>query len=1225
MKHFKNQTTHLLSLVILLFGLSLTSLNQAIAGIPKDSGKPVIFNFNEGARPGEAIGIQGDSFGEDAELWYAIIDGNEKTLIPAASLRILSRSESNISAVLPDEKFLPAGRLIAIWVKNGQQQSEPVFINRARIVTVEYEEIMPGNTFRIFGRNLFFAGQKPGLVFYDAIKNQSLQAEVIQADPFVMQVKAPQEMIPGTRYTLKVTNGSGGKWGESTAEETLLARENAPDPFGIGTPWGANFTFHKNIYNVRTDSRLKLKARGDSVTNDRAAIQQAIDKASADGGGVVYLPDGKYRLEFATGCGLTMRSNVVLKGNGSARSVIQYGYGTPPPYPDPIGKGGWPDETTEGVGVLWPLGTIRSGMADLCIRNVNTSGLWRHSLKTMRPTDKKTGAAGKEFFAVNCRFDLSVAWGLSWSFVDRMVISNCDFDSRAQITWPWLWHCDGSTNFAVRNNRIHYSAGRFGFSESYNGFIENNHITRLGNLQTFKGETGGFNIDYAKDIVVMKNHMDVDGDAIRDHNQGETILSQGGNPVGQTLGKVTKATSASLTDSKQKWPQFGTNETNQKGDVNASVPSFSNAVAIVSGKGTGQWRYITGNDSQSLQTDRPWDVTPGDGSQYVIMKWSAEDWLVKDNILEGNNRGIWFYCGGHDVVIEGNKLTNSEGIYLRSDQRMEAGRFNLIWNFLVENNRVSRTEGKRPAYICSVLAIQKTHSLLGTGTLGVEIRRNIVQTNKDNVKSFIPGEGYWNEVRSSTPDALDRTVGILGTLFENNTAINCEFGYRLSKAISQTIIKDPVYVDIQSQTNEGSFPESSNIGTVVISDKDKPVVNADPFLPYLNGVAPKIVKEMGEETTDGVIVRKLVFHSYDYKIKSKNELAVIFAAVVRPEKPGNYPGLLLLHGGGGNAEIDKAKKWAAQGYIVVVLDEPGVANPDKIPFSHGPWEGIKYGENRFITTPDITSSTLFSAVLASVQGLYLLNAQPDVIKDRIGVLGISWGGYLTTIVSGLANPLIHASFSVYGSGFYDDGSVFLKNLNTMKPEERIIWLKYLDAGRRADAIKTPFFIAAGTNDNWFYPPAVASTLKIIKGPVNHVFSPNTSHKIDLPGGTTASTPGQPGWLSMEQIYFDYFLKGTGKPMPKIQEIKTEKTTLGNVRIRFKVNSPLPVSGAQVNYSLVGVEWTKRKWEIVQASASGEGWYEAEIPSKDLKNSFECFATVSDARPVSVSSYLVWCE
>ena len=655
------------------------------------------------------------------------------------------------------------------------------------------------------------------------------------------------------------------------------------------------------------------------------------------------------------------------------------------------------------------------------------------------------------------------------------------------------------------------------------------------------------------------------------------------------------------------------------------VLSYSNSVAIISGNGAGQWRYIAGNDGQTITIDKPWDVIPDKGSQYVVMKWSAEDWLVKDNILDGNNRGIWFYGGGNDVVIEGNRLTDSEGIYLRSDQRLEAGRFNLTWNFLIENNKVSRINGKRPAFICSTLALQRTQSLTGTGTFGVEIRRNFVQTKKPNASSFIPGEGYWNEVRSQTPDALDNTVGILGTIFDQNTAINADYGYRLSKSIHQTIIKDPIFIDVTEETNKSAVRDFDKTGTAVIIGNEKPFAADDPFAPYLTGEAPKVIKELGSETANGITVRKLIFLSYEYGNGTKKDSALIFGAVVRPEAPGKYPGLLVLHGGGGFAEIEKAKKWAAKGYVVVVVDEPGVAAPEKIPNSRGPWEKYKYGENRFVVQPDMESSTIFSAVLASMQGLYLLNAQPDVIKGKVGITGISWGGYLTAIVSGLANNMVNASFSVHGSGFYDDGSTFLKNLNVMLPEERALWLKFLDAGRRVSSVKSPFFIAAATNDNWFYPPAVMSTLKNVKGQVNHLFSPNVSHKIDLPGGTVGSTPDQPGWLAMEEVYFNYYLKGQGQPLPKIQEIKSEKLASGNTLVRFKVNSQVAVSNSQVCFSPVGVEWPKRKWEIVPAKAVSDGWYEAELPVKEMNQPFECYATVSDTRPVSISSYMIWCN
>ena len=281
-----------------------------------------------------------------------------------------------------------------------------------------------------------------------------------------------------------------------------------------------------------------------------------------------------------------------------------------------------------------PLHTKLSGLSDLKVQNVNESGLWRHSMKTICPLNKAKGASGSCFFAVNCHFDLSVAWGISWGYVDKMLIANCNFRSYANITWPWMWHCDGSTNFVIRNNRVFYSAGRFGFSNSFNGIIENNHITRMGDLQAFKGETGGFNIDFSKDMVVMNNLLDVEGNSIVDRNMGETILSQGGNPIGQSLGRVEKASEFSVTDRTQNWNQLRTSDL-----------STCSVVAIIKGKGAGQWRRIKKNDKHTIWIESPWAVIPDESSNYVVTNWSAEDWLVKGNILKENNRGIWFYCG----------------------------------------------------------------------------------------------------------------------------------------------------------------------------------------------------------------------------------------------------------------------------------------------------------------------------------------------------------------------------------------------------------------------------------------------------------------------------------------------------------------------------------------------------------------------------------------------------
>ena len=61
-----------------------------------------------------------------------------------------------------------------------------------------------------------------------------------------------------------------------------------------------------------TDSQYSLPA--DPATSDcTPAIQRALDDASRAGGGTVFLPEGRYRLEGM----LTIASNVILRGRWS--------------------------------------------------------------------------------------------------------------------------------------------------------------------------------------------------------------------------------------------------------------------------------------------------------------------------------------------------------------------------------------------------------------------------------------------------------------------------------------------------------------------------------------------------------------------------------------------------------------------------------------------------------------------------------------------------------------------------------------------------------------------------------------------------------------------------------------------------------------------------------------------------------------------------------------------
>ena len=400
---------------------------------------------------------------------------------------------------------------------------------------------------------------------------------------------------------------------------------------------------------------------------------------------------------------------------------------------------------------------------------------------------------------------------------------------------------------------------------------------------------------------------------------------------------------------------------------------------------------------------------------------------------------------------------------------------------------------------------------------------------------------------------------------------------------------------------------------------------SDPFAPFLDGKPPQILCEVPFTNAPpaGVTVRQVVFRLRDE--------AEAFAVIVTPVAPGKHPGMLVLHGGGGCAETEKAIAWAQRGYVAVAPDLPGIGEPKKLTHSKGRWSGMKYGEGRYVANPDVKASLLFDAVLSAMKSLDLLRAQPGVDGSRIGVVGISWGGYMTTMVCGLAGDRVRAGFAVFGCGFYELTSQ-QPTLLKMPAPEREQWMRWLDAGRRAPGIKAAFFTAGAANDFFYWPRAVQATLDAIPGEKNHLYAPNANHKTPLPGGTvfpkekaapftpTAFQPfptpsgSKANWLAMEVLYFDYYLNGKGQPLPRVSVEKTADPLMA----RISVNAPCALTNADVWWAKADSNVMKRVWQSLPMAKTGASAYEAKLPV----DAADWFAVVSDERPVTVSSDLM---
>jgi len=388
------------------------------------------------------------------------------------------------------------------------------------------------------------------------------------------------------------------------------------------------------------------------------------------------------------------------------------------------------------------------------------------------------------------------------------------------------------------------------------------------------------------------------------------------------------------------------------------------------------------------------------------------------------------------------------------------------------------------------------------------------------------------------------------------------------------------------------------------------------FQPYLRGEAPVVLREVPAPDLDlaagpDVQVRRLVFASHVVE----GETNGVYAIIARPSVPGPFPGILLFHGGTGIANETEAVRWARRGYVALAVDIPGVADPLRAVHSTGTWRYRPYGAFFWTTFPTAEKSVVHQAVVAGLQGFDLLRSQPTVDPMRLGVMGWSWGGYLSTMVCGLMGDRVKAGFSMYGSGFYE-WTWFRNYLDWIPPAQRSVWLESLDAGRRAPGITAPFFIAAPANDTFFHPPAVERTLAAIPADAAHLFAPNSDHRLAVPGGT-----GTESGDSLAKHWFDWYLRGNGGAFPTIEWQASPDPEV----VAFRVQGSRPILTVSVWHSrpCYPENWPQRVWVEIPVRSRGGGRFEAILPPGARTTGAAWFALASDDRPVTVSTWMAF--
>ena len=328
---------------------------------------------------------------------------------------------------------------------------------------------------------------------------------------------------------------------------------------------------------------------------------------------------------------------------------------------------------------------------------------------------------------------------------------------------------------------------------------------------------------------------------------------------------------------------------------------------------------------------------------------------------------------------------------------------------------------------------------------------------------------------------------------------------------------------------------------------------------------------------------------YDGEI-FKGKPTRVFAYYGKPDGPGPFPGIVLVHGGGGAAFRDWVKHWVANGYAALAMDLAGKGPAGPLP-DGGP-DQDDASKFRAFAPNEIRDVWTYQAVAAVIRGHSLLASLKEVDPDRTALTGISWGGYLTCIVAGLDHRF-KAAVPVYGCGFIHEKSAWVgPNFSKMTDDLKQRWIENFEPSRYLGQVRCPMLFMNGTSDFAYPLESYQKSYHLVKAPVT------LSIQINRPHGHIWTFPEV-------DAFIDRYLKN-GEPLLSIGPLKiagdTASATIGD-------------GGTMVKAQLDCAIGPNREWQSLPAEINGRV-VSAKLPAG---RPLVCYFNVTDSRGLTVSN------
>jgi len=328
-----------------------------------------------------------------------------------------------------------------------------------------------------------------------------------------------------------------------------------------------------------------------------------------------------------------------------------------------------------------------------------------------------------------------------------------------------------------------------------------------------------------------------------------------------------------------------------------------------------------------------------------------------------------------------------------------------------------------------------------------------------------------------------------------------------------------------------------------------------------------------------------------------------------------FPGVVLIHGGGGTAFAEWTWLWAKRGYAAIAMDLSGsqpidpAYEADGAPVKNqtvksdtrtrlpngGPFHG--HPEKFDSIGGDVSDDWPYHAAASVIRAHSLLRSFPEVIADRTAVTGISWGGYTTCLVASL-DDRFKAAVPVYGCGFLHEGESVQKPAIDKLGDRRDEWVKAYDPSSLLVRCRVPVLFMNGTNDVHYPLDSYQKSFDVVPGPKQMRI------EVKMPHGHP------PGWAPEEiGLFVDSFCRD-GKALPVPGKLKVE----GDV-VHLNYSSQVPLKSAALHYTTDDGQRSNRNWKTISAEV-GAGVVTAPKPPVEANT---WFIELKDDRGAMVST------